>query len=204
MEPGAIVAKLCGKLKPGGYIWIAFPSSAVCIAACGGRDAEFLRRSDARLFAESGRDRRHSACERSERVARGAVARRVLDHDCGRSEAGQASGEEAVHRKVFWDEACGTCWDLKITCLGSADRSDKKPGRRKESKGTMKSRREFLKDAATGAMALGSAAATEKLGFAGMLGQQSAEHATTGRSRVVIARDASLEGRAHSLMSSAS
>ncbi|SPE30020.1 conserved exported hypothetical protein [Candidatus Sulfotelmatomonas gaucii] len=58
----------------------------------------------------------------------------------------------------------------------------------------MKSRREFLKDAATGAIALGSAAATEKLGFAGMLGQQSAEHATTGRSRVVIARDASLEG----------
>ena len=25
-EPAPIVAKLCAKLKPGGYIWIAFPS----------------------------------------------------------------------------------------------------------------------------------------------------------------------------------
>ena len=25
-EPMAVVAKLCGKLKPGGYFWIAFPS----------------------------------------------------------------------------------------------------------------------------------------------------------------------------------
>ena len=25
-EPGPIVARLCGKLKPGGYMWIAFPS----------------------------------------------------------------------------------------------------------------------------------------------------------------------------------
>jgi uncharacterized protein (DUF362 family) len=58
----------------------------------------------------------------------------------------------------------------------------------------MKSRREFLKDAATSAVLLGSSAATEKLVFAGMLGQRSIEHATTCRSRVVIARDRSLNG----------
>ncbi len=56
----------------------------------------------------------------------------------------------------------------------------------------MKSRREFLQGAATGLVVLSSAAAAEKLAFAGMLGQRSAEHATTGRSRVVIARDAAL------------
>jgi uncharacterized protein (DUF362 family) len=54
----------------------------------------------------------------------------------------------------------------------------------------MKSRREFLKEAATGAVLLGSSAAAEKLAFAGMLEQ----HAAVARSKVVIARDASLHG----------
>ena len=58
----------------------------------------------------------------------------------------------------------------------------------------MKSRREFLKDAATGAMVLGSAVATERLAFAGMLGQGAGQHAGAGKSKVVIARDASLHG----------
>lgn len=48
----------------------------------------------------------------------------------------------------------------------------------------MKSRREFLKEAATGAVLLGSTAAAEKLAFA----------APAGKSKVVIARDASLHG----------
>ena len=48
----------------------------------------------------------------------------------------------------------------------------------------MKSRREFLKEAATGAVLLGSSAAAEKLAFA----------APAGKSKVVIARDASLHG----------
>ncbi|MGD0739023.1 MAG: twin-arginine translocation signal domain-containing protein, partial [Terracidiphilus sp.] len=47
----------------------------------------------------------------------------------------------------------------------------------------MKSRREFLKEAAAGAVLLGSTAAAERLAFAG---------ATAGKSKVVIARDASL------------
>jgi uncharacterized protein (DUF362 family) len=49
----------------------------------------------------------------------------------------------------------------------------------------MKSRREFLKEAATGAVLLGSSAAAEKLAFAAV---------QAGKSKVVIARDASLHG----------
>ena len=52
----------------------------------------------------------------------------------------------------------------------------------------MKSRREFIKGAATGALLLGS---QSKLGLAGMLDQ----HAETGKSRVVVARDAALHGQ---------
>jgi len=48
----------------------------------------------------------------------------------------------------------------------------------------MKNRREFLKEAATGAVLLGTSAAAEKLAFA----------AAAGKSKVVIARDASLHG----------
>src|ERR1017187_2990897 len=51
----------------------------------------------------------------------------------------------------------------------------------------MESRRDFLKIAATGALALG---AQSKLGLAAGLDQ----HAQTGKSKVVIARDASLHG----------
>jgi uncharacterized protein (DUF362 family) len=51
----------------------------------------------------------------------------------------------------------------------------------------MKSRREFLKTAATGAVLLGS---QSKLGMAGMLDQ----HSGTARSKVVVARDAGLHG----------
>jgi uncharacterized protein (DUF362 family) len=51
----------------------------------------------------------------------------------------------------------------------------------------MKSRRDFLKDAATGAVLLGT---QSKLGLAGMLDQ----HAGTGKSKVVVARDAGLHG----------
>ena len=49
----------------------------------------------------------------------------------------------------------------------------------------MKSRREFLKEAATGAMLLGTASAAERLALAS---------AQAGKSKVVIARDASLHG----------
>src|SRR5665213_2878847 len=52
----------------------------------------------------------------------------------------------------------------------------------------MKDRREFLKSAATGAVLLGT---QSKLGLAGILEQ----HAETGKSKVVIARDASLHGQ---------
>ena len=48
----------------------------------------------------------------------------------------------------------------------------------------MKNRREFLKEAATGAVLLGTSAAAEKLAFA----------AAAGKSKVVIARDVSLHG----------
>lgn len=49
----------------------------------------------------------------------------------------------------------------------------------------MKSRRDFLKEAATGAVLLGT---QSKLGLAGMLDQ----HAASGKSKVVVARDAAL------------
>ncbi|HEV2484161.1 MAG TPA: DUF362 domain-containing protein [Terracidiphilus sp.] len=51
----------------------------------------------------------------------------------------------------------------------------------------MKDRREFLKNAATGAVLLGT---QSKLGLAAML----AQHTETGKSRVVVARDAALHG----------
>ena len=53
----------------------------------------------------------------------------------------------------------------------------------------MKDRREFLKSAATGAVLLGS---QNKLGLAAIL----AQHAESAKSRVVVARDASLHGSA--------
>jgi uncharacterized protein (DUF362 family) len=56
---------------------------------------------------------------------------------------------------------------------------------------TMKSRREFIKTTATGALLLGS---QSKLGLAAML-DQNARHAATGKSRVVVARDAALHGQ---------
>ena len=52
----------------------------------------------------------------------------------------------------------------------------------------MKNRREFLQTAATGAMLLGS---QSKLGLAAIL----EAHAQAGKSRVVVARDASLHGQ---------
>ncbi|MGP8270514.1 MAG: DUF362 domain-containing protein [Terracidiphilus sp.] len=55
----------------------------------------------------------------------------------------------------------------------------------------MKSRREFIKTTATGALLLGS---QSKLGLASML-EQNAQHAANGRSRVVVARDAALHGQ---------
>jgi uncharacterized protein (DUF362 family) len=51
----------------------------------------------------------------------------------------------------------------------------------------MKNRREFLKEAATGAVLIGT---QSKLGFAAMLDQ----HVETGKSKVVVARDAALHG----------
>jgi uncharacterized protein (DUF362 family) len=59
----------------------------------------------------------------------------------------------------------------------------------------MKSRRDFIKEAATGALLLGSSAAADKLARAAML-NQNAQHAETGKSRVVVARDAALRGTA--------
>jgi len=58
----------------------------------------------------------------------------------------------------------------------------------------MKSRREFIKTTATGALLLGSSAAADKLGLAAML-DQNARHAATGKSKVVVARDAALHGQ---------
>jgi uncharacterized protein (DUF362 family) len=55
----------------------------------------------------------------------------------------------------------------------------------------MKSRREFLKEAATGAVLLGSSAAAEKLALAAAVVDS---HAANGKSKVVIARDATLHG----------
>ncbi len=54
----------------------------------------------------------------------------------------------------------------------------------------MKSRREFLKDAAASAVVLGSSAAADKLALAGRLDK----HAANGKSKVVVARDAALHG----------
>lgn len=54
----------------------------------------------------------------------------------------------------------------------------------------MKDRREFLKNAATGAVLLGSSAAADSLGLAGML----APSGDQGKSRVVVAKDAGLHG----------
>ena len=54
----------------------------------------------------------------------------------------------------------------------------------------MKSRREFIKGAATGAFVLGSSAAADKLVLAALLDQ----HAETASSRIVVARDAALHG----------
>ena len=55
----------------------------------------------------------------------------------------------------------------------------------------MKSRREFLKEAATGAVLLGSSAATDAMGLADMLER----HANPSKPKVVIARDAALHGQ---------
>jgi uncharacterized protein (DUF362 family) len=57
----------------------------------------------------------------------------------------------------------------------------------------MKSRREFIKTTAAGALIVGSSAAANKLGLAAML-DQSAQHAEPARSRVVVARDSALHG----------
>ena len=55
---------------------------------------------------------------------------------------------------------------------------------------TMKSRRDFLKDAAAGAVLLGSSATADKLALAAVLDT----HAANGKSKVVVARDAALHG----------
>jgi uncharacterized protein (DUF362 family) len=57
----------------------------------------------------------------------------------------------------------------------------------------MKSRREFIRTTAAGALILGSSAAANKLGLAAML-DQNAQHAEAAKSKVVIARDAALHG----------
>lgn len=53
----------------------------------------------------------------------------------------------------------------------------------------MKSRRDFLKDAAAGAVLLGSSATADKLALAAVN-----THAANGKSKVVVARDATLHG----------
>lgn len=58
----------------------------------------------------------------------------------------------------------------------------------------MKNRREFLKATATGAAILGSSAAAEKLGLAAVLAPPVDGHVQGGRPRVVVARDAALQG----------
>ena len=55
----------------------------------------------------------------------------------------------------------------------------------------MKSRREFLKEAATGAVLLGSSAAANAMGLTDTLDR----HANSGKSKVVIARDSALHGQ---------
>ena len=57
----------------------------------------------------------------------------------------------------------------------------------------MKSRREFIKTTAAGALILGSSAAAEKLGLAGVL-DQNAQHAEAAKSKVIVARDMALHG----------
>jgi uncharacterized protein (DUF362 family) len=57
----------------------------------------------------------------------------------------------------------------------------------------MRSRREFIKATAAGALILGSSAAADRLGLAAAL-DQNTRHAETARSKVVIARDAALHG----------
>ncbi len=57
----------------------------------------------------------------------------------------------------------------------------------------MKSRREFIKTTATGALLLGSSAAAEKLRLVPVFDQDT-HHAATGKSKVVVARDADLHG----------
>jgi uncharacterized protein (DUF362 family) len=64
---------------------------------------------------------------------------------------------------------------------------------REKSREAMKSRRDFLKEAATGAMLLGSSAAAEKLAFASM-GDAPAQRAAA-RSKVVIARDPAMHSQ---------
>src|ERR1017187_2696928 len=54
----------------------------------------------------------------------------------------------------------------------------------------MNNRRDFLKTPATGAVLLGSSAAADKLGFAGMLDK----HAEAAKSKVVVAKDPALHG----------
>ena len=58
----------------------------------------------------------------------------------------------------------------------------------------MKSRREFIKTTATGALLSGFIRRGDKLGLAAML-DQNAQHAANGKSRVVVARDAALHGQ---------
>jgi uncharacterized protein (DUF362 family) len=58
----------------------------------------------------------------------------------------------------------------------------------------MKSRREFIKGAATGAFVLGTSAAAERLGLTALL-DQNAQNTEAGKSRVIVARDADLHGQ---------
>ena len=57
----------------------------------------------------------------------------------------------------------------------------------------MKSRREFIRTTAAGALMLGSSAVADKLGLAAVHAQN-APHAEAAKSRVVVARDAALHG----------
>jgi uncharacterized protein (DUF362 family) len=62
----------------------------------------------------------------------------------------------------------------------------------------MKSRREFIKATATGALILGSSAAADKLGLAATLDQEPL-HAGSAKSKVVVARDPALHSAAGQL-----
>ena len=154
-----------------------------------------------------------SAGEWSERAARGPVARGILDHVADVVKLCKRCGEDGCSRESFPGAACGMCWDLKITCLGSAGERTQlgkfedvpgpqgwdRPGahgRRPprwgpaKGKGTMKSRREFLKEAADRRRAAGHIGRRGEAGVRRMLEQRAA----AGKSKVVIARDASLHG----------